>query len=269
MVNTQSVLLRFAEPFIDATYSKIDRIDPLFYSASDRIDIKEETRIKATAEEAAKWDEEHRAKPGGPPPNFITNIFYLTISMAHYGYLKSVDTYLNLQKHSDDIERQMQLYENDSTWRQSPFSLRIQRAIDSMKNDINKIKIEQFAYDTGLRDPELIFRLIGFINFLSSWVIRQVDPKKQHPTVHAELPLPTEVPMAFRVLPEYIVEDIVDFYHFIVQTSPESMQLTGKQELVSFALTFLTSTWYIKNPFLKSKINEVSNSFELRSSELE
>jgi ubiquitin conjugation factor E4 B len=256
MVNTQSVLLRFAEPFIDATYSKIDRIDPLFYSASDRIDIKEETRIKATAEEAAKWDEEHRAKPGGPPPNFITNIFYLTISMAHYGYLKSVDTYLNLQKHSDDIERQMQLYENDSTWRQSPFSVRIQRAIDNMKNDINKIKIEQFAYDTGLRDPELIFRLIGFINFLSSWVIRQVDPKKQHPTVHAELPLPTEVPMAFRVLPEYIVEDIVDFYHFIVQTSPESMQLTGKQELVSFALTFLTSTWYIKNPFLKSKINE-------------
>lgn len=24
-----------------------------------------------------------------------------------------------------------------------------------------------------------------------------------------------------------------------------------------FALTFLTSTWYIKNPFLKAKINEV------------
>lgn len=27
---------------------------------------------------------------------------------------------------------------------------------------------------------------------------------------------------------------------------------------MTFVLTFLTSTWYIKNPFLKSKINDVS-----------
>jgi ubiquitin conjugation factor E4 B len=29
--------------------------------------------------------------------------------------------------------------------------------------------------------------------------------------------------------------------------------------LLLFVLTFLTSTWCIKNPFLKSKINDVSN----------
>jgi ubiquitin conjugation factor E4 B len=39
--------------------------------------------------------------------------------------------------------------------------------------------------------------------------------------------------------------------------SPESLDLSGKNELVIFALTFLTSTWYIKNPFLKAKVNEV------------
>lgn len=39
--------------------------------------------------------------------------------------------------------------------------------------------------------------------------------------------------------------------------SPDSLDLSGKDELLVFALTFLTSTWYIKNPFLKSKINEV------------
>jgi hypothetical protein len=31
------------------------------------------------------------------------------------------------------------------------------------------------------------------------------------------LPLPKEVPMSFRVLPEYIIEDIVDYYYFAVQ----------------------------------------------------
>ena len=81
--------------------------------------------------------------------------------------------------------------------------------------------------------------------------------------------------MAFRVLPEYIVEDIVDYLHFVVRsvmprlpmkrshektvhsTSPEKFELSGKVELLTFVLTFLNSTWYIKNPFLKSKINDV------------
>jgi hypothetical protein len=64
--------------------------------------------------------------------------------------------------------------------------------------------------------------------------------------------------MAFRCLPEYIVEDIVDYLHFATQTSPDKFELAGKTELLVFILTFLTSTWYIKNPFLKSKINDVS-----------
>ena len=91
------------------------------------------------------------------------------------------------------------------------------------------------------------------------------------------LPLPQEVPMSFRVLPEYIIEDIVDSYYFSVQwvmticarcslrtnkglirrTSPDKFELSGKTELMTFVLIFLTSTWYIKNPFLKSKINDV------------
>ncbi len=41
--------------------------------------------------------------------------------------------------------------------------------------------------------------------------------------------------------------------------APESLELTGKIEMLLWALTFLTSTWYIKNPFLKSKIVEVSS----------
>lgn len=44
----------------------------------------------------------------------------------------------------------------------------------------------------------------------------------------------------------------------IVRNSPEKFELSGKNELLIFTLTFLTSTWYIKNPFLKSKINDVT-----------
>lgn len=38
-----------------------------------------------------------------------------------------------------------------------------------------------------------------------------------------------------------------------------SFDLTGKTELITWALAFMRSSWYIKNPFLKAKINEVRN----------
>jgi ubiquitin conjugation factor E4 B len=64
MVNLQSVLLRFAEPFMDAKYSKIDRIDTLYFAHSSRIDVKEETRIKATSDEASAWVKENESHNG-------------------------------------------------------------------------------------------------------------------------------------------------------------------------------------------------------------
>ena len=35
----------------------MDKIDPLYYVRSSRIDLKEETRIKATSEEVQTWEE--------------------------------------------------------------------------------------------------------------------------------------------------------------------------------------------------------------------
>jgi ubiquitin conjugation factor E4 B len=114
---------------------------------------------------------------------------------------------------------------------------RTEAAINHVKNEQAKIRSQQMAFETGLLDPEMVFRSIGFTNFLSTWLIRQVDPRKIHPNplveyvpvfleikgaiflmvLNSRLPLPKEVPMSFRVLPEYIVEDIVDYLFFAVQ----------------------------------------------------
>ena len=67
--------------------------------------------------------------------------------------------------------------------------------------------------------------------------------------------MPQDVPIRFRVLPEFMLEDVIDYLLFI--------ELSGENELVIFALTFLTSTWYIKNPFLKTKLVEVPPSYQV------
>ncbi|KAG6812561.1 hypothetical protein H0H92_002213 [Tricholoma furcatifolium] len=258
MTNLQTVLLRFAEPFMDAAYSKMDRIDPLFYARSSRIDLKEETRIKATSDEASEWETAQKQKDtNAPEPNFISNIFYLTVAMSHYGYLKTIQTFNNLGKHLDDLKRHLEHLNGDGSWMGTPYQARVEAAINQVKNEQAKIQMQQLAYQAQLSDPEFAFRSLGFTVFLSTWVIRQVDPKKTHPNPPAQIPLPQEVPIDFRMLPEYIIEDIVEYFLFIVQTSPEKFAMSGKIELMTFVLTFLNSTWYIKNPFLKAKINDV------------
>ncbi|KAF5369482.1 hypothetical protein D9758_002753 [Tetrapyrgos nigripes] len=254
VTNLQTILYRFAEPFMDANYSKIDKIDPFYYARSKRIDVHEETRIKATSEEAAKWAEE---VPPGPAPNFISDIFYLTIAMSHYGYQKTIQNYTDLAKVMDDIQRHLDFLNGDGSWMGGPLQARTEAAINNVKNQQSKVRSAQMAYEAQLLDPELVYRSIGFTNFLGTWLIRQVDPKKTHPNPTVELPLAKDVPMAFRVLPEYIVEDIIDYLHFSTNHAPDKFELSGKNELLLFILTFLTSTWYIKNPFLKSKINDV------------
>ncbi|KAF7314288.1 U-box domain-containing protein [Mycena kentingensis (nom. inval.)] len=256
MVNMQSILLCFAENFIDAKYEKMDRIDPLFYARSNRIELKEETRIKATSEEAAAWTQAQQ-DPNAAPPNFVSNIFYLTIAMSHYGILRAISTYNDFAKHVDELQRHLDMINSDTSWQGTPFQAQGEAAVNRVKTELGKIRMQQLSYEAQLLDPELVFRSITFTNFLSTWLIRQAEPNKRHPNPPAQIPLPQEVPMSFRVLPEYIVEDIVDYLHFVVQWSPDKFELSGKIELLTFVLTFLNSTWYIKNPFLKSKINDV------------
>ncbi|KIM56094.1 hypothetical protein SCLCIDRAFT_133427 [Scleroderma citrinum Foug A] len=254
MVNLQSVLLRFAEPFMDARYSKMDRIDPLYFAVSNRIDIKEETRIKATSDEAAKWVEENKSRAA--TPNFISENFYLCDAFAHYGYLRTIQTYEDFGKHVDELQRHHDSMNGDRSWVGTPFQARTEATLSQCKLQIEKLQAHQLAFRVQLLEPDLVFRYIGFTNFVSTWLIRRVDPKGTHPSPTVVLPLPQEVPMSFRVLPEYILEDVVEYFLFVVRHAPDSLDLSGKQELVIFALTFLTSTWYIKNPFLKAKINE-------------
>ncbi|KAH9936359.1 ubiquitin elongating factor core-domain-containing protein [Fomitopsis serialis] len=254
MVNLQAIMLRFCDPFMDANYTKIDRIDTAYYAHSSRIDLKEETRINAASEESEQWRQKNEAT--ATPPTFISDIFYLTLAVNHYGYQKTISTFEDLARQYDEMNRHLEMLEGDGSWRGSPLQARVEHSLNAVKTEMDKVMASQLAYTVQLSDPELVFRSISFTNFVSTWLIRHVDPRHTHPNPPVELPLPREVPESFRVLPEYIIEDIVDYHLFVVRQSPDSLELSGKNELLIWALTFLTSTWYIKNPFLKSKLVE-------------
>ena len=118
--------------------------------------------------------------------------------MSHYGYLRTIQTYKDLQKHVDDLQRHLDTLNGDESWMgvcyvrrirsteadnnfQSPLQARTEAAIKHVKNEKGKIQAQQLAFEAGLLDSDLTFRSIGFTSFLSTWLIRQVDPKKTHP----------------------------------------------------------------------------------------
>ncbi|THH20082.1 hypothetical protein EW146_g1184 [Bondarzewia mesenterica] len=236
---------------------QIDRIDPRYYAHSSRIDVREETRINATSEEATQWEAANRLPEGVAPSNFISDIFYLALAMNHYGYQKTLQTFDEYSKQIDEDQRHLTTITGDRSWEGTPFQARMEAAIKQVKDNIAALNAMSAAASTQLLDPEVLFRGNSFNSFVATWLVRFADPKKTHPKPVVDLPLPTEVPLDFRVLPEYLLEDSIGYYVFVVRHNAPSLELSGREELLNFALTFLMSTWYIKNPFLKAKIVEV------------
>ena len=53
---------------------QIDRIDPLYYARTNRIDLKDETRINATSGEAEEWREQQQAQVRGEATSSTMNV---------------------------------------------------------------------------------------------------------------------------------------------------------------------------------------------------
>lgn len=177
MVNLQSVLFRLAEPFMDASYTKIDRIELFFHARSSRIDVKNEICIKPTQEETLEWENAHR-DPLAPEPNFVTNIFYITIAMSHYGYLKTLQSYSNLSTHLDYLQRHLDMIHGDGSWMGTPSQIIVQTALSRVKGEQAKSLSRHLAYEVQLREPDFVARSLEWSTFLSTWLIKLVDPKK-------------------------------------------------------------------------------------------
>lgn len=46
---------------------------------------------------------------------------------------------------------------------------------------MQKVRAGQLTFEAQLLEPEFVFQALGFTHFLSTWLIRQVDPNHKHP----------------------------------------------------------------------------------------
>lgn len=182
---------------IDTPTFQIDRIDPLYLARSTRLDLRNETRIKATSEDVAAWQAENgteagwqtlhgsiRTLPAYPlpltaPPNFISEIFYLSLAMFHYGYQRSIQQLDRFSKHADELQRTIDLLGgviNINQLQQFPGTL-----VNQAMLELDSLRAKSYSFTAQLLDPDHVSRSMVFVTFVSTWIVRFADPENKHP----------------------------------------------------------------------------------------
>jgi ubiquitin conjugation factor E4 B len=252
MVNVTVILDRLCEPFMDATFSKVDRIDINYLRRSPRVEIEDETKINAELNEAAEF---YKNRVEGTN-NFITEIFFLTAAAHHYGLEAASNRLSELQKDIKYLAKQLAQMETERhKYISNPMNLAVFDAhVKKIKDRISKGHCITFATQGVLLDETLQARSMQFMRYVIVWMLRLVAPGTKFPQGTLELPLPKEQPEVWKCLPEYFIEDIGDNFKYITRYMPHIITSTQCEELMVYCVTFLRNSEYIRNPGLKANL---------------
>ncbi|TKA55862.1 hypothetical protein B0A49_10202 [Cryomyces minteri] len=249
MVNVAVCLDQLCEPFMDATFSKIDRIDVNYLRRNPRVSVQEETKINADQKTSDSFYEQ---KVDGTS-NFISEIFFLTVAAHHYGTEAANTKLSSLQKDIKHMKKELEKFEAERhKFVSNPINLqRYELHLKKYKDAIERGQCVVLATEGALLDELTQARSMQFMRYVVVWLLRLASGQ-DIPKQALALPLPESQPDAFRCLPEYFIEDIVDNFKFVTRNMPQIIIPTQSEELATICITFLRSSEYVKSPYLKS-----------------
>ncbi|KAL4890885.1 ubiquitin elongating factor core-domain-containing protein [Aspergillus ambiguus] len=249
MFNLTTCLDQLCEPFMDASFTKIDRIDANYLHRNPRVDMKDETKINADQHASDAF----YSKKADGTSNFITEIFFLTVAAHHYGSESLTSKVEQLDRDLRHMESSIARFEADrQRWMGNPMQQRMfEQALKKYKDKIDLGLALKYSLQGVLFDEHWQARSMLFMRYVIVFLLRLVSGKN-FPKEEIQLPLPEEQPEIFKCLPEYFVDDIVSNFKFITWSMPHIITATQGDELVMLCISFLESTAYIKNPYLKA-----------------
>ncbi|THZ82051.1 hypothetical protein D6C84_06076 [Aureobasidium pullulans] len=249
MINITNCLDRLCDPFMDATFSKIDRIDVHYLRRNPRVDISDETKMNADQKTSDAFYEQ---KVEGTN-NFISEIFFLTVAAHHYGPEAASTRLEQLQKQVKHMEKELERFEADrhKYAHDARYATRFEQHLQKFRNDLDRMHSTIHATTGVLLDEVSQARSMQFMRYVIVWLLGLASGQKL-PKEKLRLPLPQEQPEVFKCLPEYFLEDVVDNFKFITRNIPHIITSTQCEELATVCITFLRNTNYIKNPYMKA-----------------
>ncbi|KAI9891874.1 MAG: hypothetical protein M1814_002259 [Vezdaea aestivalis] len=250
MLNLTVCLDQLCEPFMDATFSKIDRIDIDYLLRKPRLDIAEETKLNADQETSSKF----YAVEAEGASNFISEVFFLNLAAHFYGLESISSKFDTLEKDVKSLEQQLaKLEEQREKWLHSPQKTMFLNAVKKITDHIDKGLSYKMAIQGVLADEQIQGRSMQFMRYVIVWLLRLLSPGHDFPTKPLALPL---APQSETVacLPEYFLDVVTSNFKYITRYLPQIVTSTQSDELVMLCIALLRSSEYIKNPYLKSSL---------------
>ncbi|KAI0390002.1 ubiquitin fusion degradation protein 2 [Xylariaceae sp. FL0594] len=251
MVNLTAVLDKLCEPFLDSTFSKINRVEIDYLRRTPRINMSDETKLNA---DQATSDQFYGQKVDGAS-NFITEVFYLTLAAHHYGLGATNSKLKNLDKDIKYVEKIIKQMEEELPKTQDPIrAIVVKQHLTTAISTVEKYISLKHAIQAVVLDREMQTLSLQFMRYVSVWLLRTASKTDYKPGKNIDLPLSADQPAAFSCLPEYALQDVVDHYKFVFRYLPHILVTAFGDEIITLCITFLRSSEYIKNPYLKSSL---------------
>lgn len=250
MMNVTVVLDGLCEPFMDTTFSKVSKIDVDYLRRNPRINIKDETKLNADQNASDKFYETQL--PG--TSNFISEVFFLTLAAHHYGSEATNAKLKNLDRDIKHFQKEMAKmeFERPKLLGNAPQLALFDANMKRYNEVLEKSMALKFAIEGVLFDDVMQARSLQFMRYVIVFMLRLATGTEYIPGKLISLPLSMEQPAAFQNLPEYVLDDIVSNFKFIVRFIPQIIISSQTDELIALCITFLRNSEYIKNPYLKS-----------------
>ncbi|WWC62119.1 uncharacterized protein I303_104710 [Kwoniella dejecticola CBS 10117] len=213
---------------------RIDKVDPAYYKCSKRIDITEETKIRGTKEEADEYFTS--AMQVDAKPNFISDLFFLMNAFIHLGIVKTIGTRERAEKNMSEIEKELKRAEAQRpSW-----------AGNAAMETQGEAAVKKLKVSSQLT-AKLTYRAI------SQRCTRPFMHMIRNCWIPLSLPLPAEASLEFRMLPEYLFDNVTEYFDFLARYHPDALDDVDKDILITFVVVFLSPN-YVNNPFLKAKL---------------
>ncbi|ODA77739.1 hypothetical protein RJ55_06341 [Drechmeria coniospora] len=255
MLNVTSIMDRFCEPFMDSDFTKVDKIDVGYFKRQPRVDIKDETKLNADQATADKYYSEQEEGSS----NFISEAFFLTLAAHHYGSEALNSQLKNLDREIRYLEKNIKAMEAERPkFANAPHQLRLfEETLKRHTNVLEKTIALKYAIEGALLDERMQSTSLRFMRYVAVWLLRLVTGSNYRPGKESQaikLPLSMEGSEAFACLPEYALQNIVDNFKFIFRWLPAILPSAVGEEMIALSITFLRSSDFIKNPYLKSSL---------------
>ncbi|KAJ1770468.1 Ubiquitin conjugation factor E4 [Coemansia sp. RSA 1813] len=305
--NLAAVWLRLSEPFTnDPHLKRIGRVDPdwvAFRAVRNGQDggllqglddeqhhigtyWRELTRISADKEFVDSYLDRQGKQEAAAAPSFgfICDCFFTTADALHLGPMSTISRYLDLLKRigrfKEDIERIQAAPELLPPIQRVNLPL----AVERWNQQLDSLKREKFALDAQIFDPRRLGSILVFYRFAMCFLLQQIDAQHRFPQQPFAMPAETtndtqqqqqqqQRPSLdkWRMLPQFLFEDVVEFIVFLAMYSPDTLidstlqvgrgsdggLRTFDDIIPLFVVVFLARPGYISNPYMKAKLVDI------------